>query len=73
MVRMPRSGKHLSTETIEKIKGLLATTDLSIREIAERMDCSKSAVASINNKYQIRSYGKKRGNWTVNKDFPHKS
>jgi predicted DNA-binding protein YlxM (UPF0122 family) len=70
---MPRSGVRLSTETIEKVKALLSTTDLSLAEIAERMDCSKAAVASINNKYRIRIYGKKRNRWTLNKDLPDKS
>jgi hypothetical protein len=66
MVRMPRSGIHLSARTIEKVKALLLTTDLSMAEIAKRIDCSKSAVASINNKYRIRIYGKKRNSWTLN-------
>jgi predicted DNA-binding protein YlxM (UPF0122 family) len=70
---MPRSGIHLSTETIEKIKALLSTTDLSMAEVAERIDCSRSAVASVNNKYRIRNYGKKRNSWTLNKDLPNKS
>ena len=63
-----RQGRHHSTETIEKIKGLLAATDLSIKAIAERIGCSKSAVASTNRKYRIRAYGKNRSRWTVNKD-----
>jgi predicted phage tail protein len=72
--QMPRrQGRHLSTETIEKIKELLSATDLSIAGIAERIDCSKSAVASINRKYRIRAYGKNRNRWTVSKDFRHKS
>jgi predicted DNA-binding protein YlxM (UPF0122 family) len=63
---MPRSGIHLSPQTIEKIRALLSTTDLSMAEIAERIDCSRSAVASINNKFRIRIYGKKRNSWTLN-------
>lgn len=70
---MPRSGIHLSPQTIEKVKALLSTTDLSMAEIAERIDCSRSAVASINTKYRIRIYGKKRNSWTLNKDLPNKS
>jgi hypothetical protein len=73
MVRMPRSGVRFSTERIEKIKKLLATTDLSLGEIAERMDCSRAAVASINAKWRIRIYGKKRNSWKVNKHFANKS
>ena len=70
---MPRSGKYLSAETIEKIKGLLTATDLSMAEKAKRIDCSRSAVAAINRKYRIRIYGKKRNSWTLNKDFPNKA
>jgi len=72
--RMPRGqGRHFSTETIEKIKRLLATTDLSIPAIAERMACSKSTIASLNDKYRIRAYDKKRSSWTVNHDFRRKA
>ena len=66
-------GKCLPTETIEKIKRLLAATEVSIAEIAKRMDCSTSSVASINKKNEIRVYGRKRGRWKVNKDFQRKS
>ena len=42
---MPRrQGRHRSTEAIEKMKGLLAATDLSIAAIAELIDCSKIGV-----------------------------
>ena len=69
----PGKGRHLSTETIEKIKALLATTDLSTGQIAARMDCSTSAVASINKKYPIRVYGKNKHRWKVNEGFQRKS
>ena len=67
-----RQGRHLLSETIEKIKALLAATDLSLAGIAERINCSRSVVAAINNKYRIRTYGNKRGRWTVNKNFQRK-
>jgi predicted DNA-binding protein YlxM (UPF0122 family) len=73
MVQMPRSGEHLSPQIIEKVKALLSTTELSMAEIAERIDCSRSAVSSINTKHRIRIYGKKRSTWTLNEDFPKKS
>jgi hypothetical protein len=66
---LPGQGIHFPAETIERIKRLLAATDVSLADIADRMECSKSAVASINRKYGIRDYGKKRSRWTVNKDF----
>jgi hypothetical protein len=62
-------GKPLSAAKVEKIKKLLATTDLSMVEIAERMGCNRSRVVSINTKFRIRMYGKKRSSWTVNKRF----
>jgi hypothetical protein len=70
---MRRRQGDLSTETNEKITVLLATTDLSIPRIAERMACSQSTVKSINRKYEIRAYGKRRSRWIVNKDFRLKS
>ena len=67
-------GRTFPTETIEKIRQLLAVTDVSLAEISERMNCSKSAVTSINSKYQVRVYENKRTRWTVKAaDFPQKS
>src|SRR5262245_32983551 len=67
-------GRTFPTETIEKIRQLLAATDVSLAEMAERMNCSKSAVTSINSKYQVRVYENKRTRWTVKAaDFPQKS
>jgi hypothetical protein len=60
-------GKPLSPEKIGKIKKLLATSDLSIPDIAERMGCARGRVVSINSKFQIRLYGRKRSSWIVNK------
>jgi hypothetical protein len=62
-----RQGKRLAAEKIEKIKNLLATTDMTMAEIAERMHCSRGRVIFINRKFRIRIYGKKRSAWTVNK------
>jgi hypothetical protein len=62
-------GKPLSPERIEKIKKLLATSDLSMPDIAERMGCARGRVVSINRKFQIRLYGNKRSRWVINKHF----
>jgi hypothetical protein len=62
-------GRPLSEAQIERIKMLLAKTDLSLPDIAERMGCAKGRVVSINNKFQIRLYGKKRTSWVVSKHF----
>jgi hypothetical protein len=64
-----KQGKPLSKETIEKMSQLLAATDLSMSEIAERMGCTPGRVGSINRKFGIRIYGKKRSSWTVNERF----
>jgi hypothetical protein len=62
----PRQGRPLSAEKIEKMKELLATSDLSIAEIAARMGCSPGRVGSINRKLRIRLFEKKRTSWVVN-------
>jgi hypothetical protein len=62
-------GRPLSVAKIEKIKTLLATTELSMPEIAERMGCTRGRVVSINRDFHIRLYGKKRSIWKVNKNY----
>jgi predicted DNA-binding protein YlxM (UPF0122 family) len=44
---------------------LLRESDMTLPEIADRMNCSRSAVASINRKFQIRVYAGKRSQWNV--------
>ena len=58
-------GKPFSQETVKKIKHLLAKTDLTIQEIAERMACSRANIVAINRKFMIRVYNKKRQHWEV--------
>ena len=58
-------GKPLSAERIDKIRELLATSDLSIVRIAERIGCVRGRVSFINRKFRIRIYGKGRFSWTV--------
>jgi hypothetical protein len=48
---------------LDRIVSLLSTTDLTISEIAERMQCSRSAVAAINRKCKIRDYAGLRSRW----------
>jgi len=49
-------------EQRRRIVWLLTSTEMNTREIADRMQCSRSAVAAINRRYQIRDYGMlKRG------------
>jgi hypothetical protein len=67
-----KQGKPLSPLTIDRIKTLLAFTDMTIREIAERMGCTRGRVLSINRKFQVRLYEGKRSNWVVNPAFRNK-
>jgi hypothetical protein len=58
-------GKRSTEESINRVKRLLAHTDLTIREIAERMGRSKANIVAINQKFKIRSYNKRRHHWDV--------
>jgi hypothetical protein len=62
---MARQGRFFSEYEIRTILGLLRTTDMSIPSIAQRMQCSTSAIAAINRKYQIREYNGQRTRWQV--------
>ena len=54
--KMGRQGTSLSHKQIERTVALLATTDMTFGEIAQRMSCSKTAVASINRRRRVRDY-----------------
>jgi len=62
----PRQGRPLSAEKIQKMKDLLATSDLSIVEIALRIGYFPGRVGFINRKLRIRLFEKKRNSWVVN-------
>jgi len=57
--------KFLTEYEVGRIQRLLAATDLSFQNIANRMDCAKSTIIAINRKYNIRSYGGRRTQWEV--------
>jgi hypothetical protein len=59
-------GKYFSEDELNRIVVLLRDTDLTLTEIAGRMRCSRSAVASINRKVRIRIYAGRRSHWSVN-------
>ena len=67
---MPQGqGRRLVEEEVNRIKSLLANTEMTFVEIAERVDRSRSVVRSINNKFKIRrTLG--RNNWIVEKENP---
>jgi hypothetical protein len=56
-------GRHFSAKELEKIKYLLSSTDLALQDIATRMDCAKSSIATINQNFQIRQYNGRRCYW----------
>ena len=62
---MARQGCCLSESEIRRIVYLLSETDLVAGAIAERMGCSKTAIMSINRRFQIRDYGTRRNTWSV--------
>jgi len=62
-------GRPLVEEEVNRIKSLLANTEMSFIEIAERVARSRSVVRSINKKFKIRRY-LGRNNWIVEKRNP---
>ena len=58
-------GKSFSEEELNRIVTLLHDSELSLAEIGKRMQCSRSAVAAINRKFQVRMYGGKRNQWNL--------
>ena len=59
-------GKYFSEGELNRIIILLRDSDMSLPEIADRMNCSRSAVAAINRKFQIRLYRGRRSQWILN-------
>lgn len=60
---MGNRGKALSDGQIRRIISLLASTELTVPEIAERMGCSRSTVVSVNRFHGIRDYQGHRSVW----------
>lgn len=60
---MAGQGRSMREEDIHKVVHLLASTDLSIAEIAERMGCSKSTIITINRRSRVREYKGLRTRW----------
>ena len=58
-------GRYFSEQELNRIITLLRDSDMTLCEVAERMHCSRSAIAAVNRRFQIRSYGGKRSNWSV--------
>jgi len=60
---MGSRGKALSENQVRRIISLLASTELTVPEIAERMGCSRSTVVSVNRFHGIRDYQGHRSVW----------
>lgn len=58
-----KQGLSLSEHEIRTIIDLLGSTDMTIYEIATRMECSRSTVAFVNRRYKVRDYGGLRSRW----------
>ena len=70
---MVRQGRHFREDQLHKIVTLLASTDLSMTQIAERMGCDRSRINAINRKLQIRKYAGNRTRWIVSVEYGRES
>jgi hypothetical protein len=64
-----RQERVLKTTEVVKIVSLLASTEMSIPEIAERFCCSRRAVVSINRRFHVRNYDRKRTRWALSSNY----
>ena len=60
---MAGQGHAMPVESIRQVIHLLTSTEMTVKEIAERMSCSRSVVLSINRQFQIRAYNGRRSRW----------
>lgn len=67
---MAKQGCFFSPVQIRRIINLLITTDMTMAEIAERIQCSRSAIVSINRKFRVREYLGRRSGWSLQKEEP---
>ena len=66
---MARQGCALQESEIQRIVHLLASTDMSLSDIAQRAGCSRGAIAAINRRFQVRQYGGYRTRWNLSESF----
>ena len=60
---MAGQGRHITSESIQRVIHFLAATDMTVSEIAERMAISRSTVVAINRRFQVRKYNGLRTRW----------
>jgi hypothetical protein len=58
-------GRYFSEKELQKIVQLLSMSEMSISEIAERMNCSKGAIMGVNRRFAVRDYSRKRNQWKI--------
>lgn len=61
-------GKYFSQDELNRIILLLRDTEMGFPDIASRMGCSRSAIATINRKFQVRVYNGRRSHWNLNRE-----
>ena len=66
---MAKQGCALQDYEIQKIVHLLASTDMSLQDIAQRTGCSRGAIAAINRRCHVREYGGHRTSWAISESF----
>jgi len=50
-------------DQVDRVKHLLAETEMTVHEIAHRMGTSASTIIAINRRSDIRRYNGKRSHW----------
>lgn len=58
-------GRPLDDSKVQKIVQLLRGSELTILEIAQRLQCSKGTVVTVNRRNQVRSYNGRRSFWIL--------
>ena len=66
---MARQGCALADTEVQRIVMLLASTDMTIGEIAERTSSSRGAIAAINRRLKVRDYSGRRSTWSLTPVF----
>jgi hypothetical protein len=66
---MAGRGNALHECQIRTVISLLATTDMTIAEIAQRMGCSRKTIVGVNRRFQVRQYSGWRSSWAVSPLF----
>jgi hypothetical protein len=62
---MAKQGCALGEQEIRRIIHLLASTDMTLLDIAQRAGCSRGAIAAINRRHRVRDYAGRRTSWAV--------